>query len=261
MICWGVVIPNSQLCSMSEYKLLPSADLLSCTFEFISSWFLHQIGCVNTCWKAYTRRYQIYNTKATDLHKRVNNSAKNSSVWLTPSLGSLSVREQPITPRTRVGLGGSAPILHMLAAESSGMWGFFDGSYPAPTADFMPERKIEFKNFSKAAFNGLFRSNSESLKMDIKKIYPKLKTRHIKHGQSAIQNFNAIHLTSERGYRIMLVDVLFVPGLAANLLSVAVCMRRGGKMKPYVTRLSSLKMAFHIFTLTNSKVYSRQNLK
>ena len=33
------------------------------------------------------------------------------------------------------------------------------------------------------------------------------------------------------GYRIMLVDVLFVPGPTANLLSIAVCMRRGGKFE------------------------------
>ena len=40
-----------------------------------------------------------------------------------------------------------------------------------------------------------------------------------------------IHLTSLLGYRIMLVDVLFVPGLTSNLLSVAVCMRRGVKIE------------------------------
>jgi len=33
-----------------------------------------------------------------------------------------------------------------LAAESSGVWGFFDGSYPAPTASFMPEKKTEYKS-------------------------------------------------------------------------------------------------------------------
>ena len=55
-----------------------------------------------------------------------------------------------------------------LAAESSGVWGFFDGSYPAPTDLLMPEKKAEYKKFSKAAFNGLFRSCSESVKIDIK---------------------------------------------------------------------------------------------
>ena len=57
-----------------------------------------------------------------------------------------------------------------LPAESSGVWGFFDGSYPALTTDFMPEKQLEFKKFSKAAFNGLFRSCSESVKMDIKNL-------------------------------------------------------------------------------------------
>ena len=57
----------------------------------------------------------------------------------------------------------------MLVAESSGVWGFFDGSYPAPPADFMPEKQLELKKFSKAAFSGLFRSCSELVKMDIKK--------------------------------------------------------------------------------------------
>ena len=55
-----------------------------------------------------------------------------------------------------------------LAAESSGVWGFFDGSFPVPTALLMPDKKTEYKKFSKAAFNGLFRSCSESVKMDIK---------------------------------------------------------------------------------------------
>ena len=39
-----------------------------------------------------------------------------------------------------------------------------------------------------------------------------------------------IHLTSELVYCIFLVDVLFILGLTANLLSVALCMRRGGKI-------------------------------
>ena len=38
-----------------------------------------------------------------------------------------------------------------------------------------------------------------------------------------------IHLTSELNYRIKLDDVLYVPGLTVNLMSVAACMRRGGK--------------------------------
>ena len=42
-----------------------------------------------------------------------------------------------------------------------------------------------------------------------------------------------IHVSSELGYRIMLVDVLFVPGLIPNLLSLAVCMWRGGKIETF----------------------------
>ena len=99
---------------MFEYKVVSSADLLPCTFQSISSSILHQIGCVNICWKAYTTRYQIYNNEAIDFYWRVNNGAENSSVWLTQSWDSLSVREQTITPRTRVGLGWSAPIIHFV---------------------------------------------------------------------------------------------------------------------------------------------------
>ena len=106
---------------MSEYKLVPSADLLYCTFRSISSFILHQSSCVNTSWKAYTTSYQIYNTKAIDLHRRVNNSDENSSIRLTASLESLSVREQSIIPRTRVGLGRSAPILHVVYSVVSAL--------------------------------------------------------------------------------------------------------------------------------------------
>ena len=99
---------------MSEYKLVPLVDVLSCTLKSISSSILHQVCYVNSCWKAYTVSYQIYNTKATDLHQKINNNAENSSVWLKQTLDNLLVREQPITSRTRVGLGGSAQILQLV---------------------------------------------------------------------------------------------------------------------------------------------------
>ena len=73
---------------MSEYEVVPFAYLLSYTFPFVSSLLIHQSGCVNTRSKPYTS-YHIYDTKATNLHQRVNKSAENISFWLTRSLKNL----------------------------------------------------------------------------------------------------------------------------------------------------------------------------
>ena len=46
--------------------------------------------------------------------------------------------------------------------------GFLRWFIPAPTDVLILEKKAEYKKFSKAAFNGLLRLCSESVKMDIK---------------------------------------------------------------------------------------------